>query len=138
VSSNGALASFNSSFRAAGEAFDAKEKDARAARKSAGKAQLKKMLGEKKAAVDARKAKNREDENVTTAAMLDALQGESWARVVSLVDVHSGAHGAHAAPAAATKGAKGAAPAAAAAASAGATARMKDMLLALKAKPLSA
>ena len=36
-----------------------------------------------------RKQKNREDEAAKEREMMDALEGESWGRVASLVDVHS-------------------------------------------------
>ena len=75
--------------RALGEEKDAKEREAKNARKTAGKAALKAMLAERAAAVAVRKAKNREDETAKEREMMDALEGESWGRVVSLVDVHS-------------------------------------------------
>jgi hypothetical protein len=65
---------------------------ASAARKAAGKQALKKLLAERKTIVDARKAKNREDEQATEQRMLDALQG---------MDSSAGAGGAAAAAAAA-------------------------------------
>ncbi len=130
ASESNALAEFNKRFRAAGEAKDAAERDAKAARKAAGKAGLKKLLAERKSVVDARKGKNREDEKASEQSVLDGLQGESWARVVSLVDVHGGA--AAAAAPAEKKGKH-----AAAAAAAGDTTRMKDVLIGLKAKPLA-
>jgi hypothetical protein len=152
ASGGGALAAFNAQFRAAAEAFDAREREQKAARKAAGKAALKKALAERKAAVDARKAKNREEEAATEQAMLDALQGESWSRVVDLVNVHAAGQAGAAAGGAPAAAGGGAASAAAAAgkkgggASSGAASgdragadasRMKDILLGLKAKPLA-
>jgi hypothetical protein len=129
VSSNNSLAAFNTQFREKGETFDVKERDLKNARKTSGKTALKKMLAERKAIIDQRKAKNREEEAATEQAMLDALQGENWARAVTLVDVISTSTGAHSA-----KGGKAATTKTDA--STADTSRMKDILIALKAKPL--
>lgn len=83
------LALFNAKFRAACEEKDAKEREAKSARRAAGKAALKGILADRGALVDARKAKNREDEAAKEREAMDALEGESWGRVVSLVDVHA-------------------------------------------------
>ena len=88
-----ALAAFNIRFRQQGEEKDAKERDAKAARKAAGKAALKKMLGERNERVATRKAANREAESAAEKDMLNALSGESWCRVVSLMDASAAAHG---------------------------------------------
>jgi hypothetical protein len=178
---NNALATFNARFRAAAEEKDAKEREGKAARKAAGKQALKKLLAERKTIVDARKAKNREDEQATEQRMLDALQvrpvwgvgrlgwggeatahplrlrlarrarpshllpslsplvppihpspsqGESWSRVVSLVDVHGSAHHAPAEK----KSSKQQQQQHHAGDD---TTRMKDILIGLKAKPLA-
>ncbi len=87
-----ALAAFNTKFRQAGEEKDAKEREAKAARKVSGKAALKKMLTERNERVATRKAGNREAEKAAEKDMLSALSGESWCRVVSLVDANSAAH----------------------------------------------
>lgn len=108
-------------FREQGEAKDAKERDAKAQRKSAGKAQFKKLLAERNTIAEARKAKNRDDESQNEQAMLDSLQGESWSRVVSMIDVH--------APKPEEGKKKGE--------SAHATDRMRDVLISLKGKGLS-
>jgi len=68
---------------------DAKERDAKAARRSAGKAALKKALGDRAAAVETRKASNREAEARKEKEAMDALEGEPWGRVVSLIDIHA-------------------------------------------------
>ncbi len=130
MSSNNSLAAFNTQFREKGETFDVKERDLKNARKTSGKTALKKMLAERKAIIDQRKAKNREEEAATEQAMLDALQGENWARAVSLVDVISSTAGAHTA----AKGGKSSS--AKTDSSSTDTSRMKDILIALKAKPL--
>lgn len=154
VPDTSALIAFNARFRAAGEEKDAKEREAKAARRAAGKAALKKMTAERAAAADARKARNRAEEAATERAMLDALQGETWTRVVSLIDIHGGGAGGAAAGAAGKadaaggaggKAKAGAAAAPSAAAAAGgkggaggedaACARMRDVLIGLKAKP---
>jgi membrane protein involved in colicin uptake len=99
------LIEFNKRFREAGEAKDAAARDAKAARKAAGKAAAKKMLAERADVVAARKAANRAAEAAAEKAMLDSLNGESWGRVVSLVDIHG--HTAAASPAAAAAEKKG-------------------------------
>lgn len=75
-------------FREQGEEKDAKEREAKAQRKAAGKAAFKKLTTERSVIVEGRKRKNRDDESAAEGAMLDSLQGESWSRVVSLIDVH--------------------------------------------------
>ena len=144
-----ALAAFNLRFRQQGEDKDAKERDAKQARKAAGKAALKKMLGERNERVATRKAANREAEKAVEKDMLNALSGESWTRVVSLIDASSAAHGKEEGGAAGgekkakTGGAGGGAAAAGAASDQGKvgggvgdTLRLKDILIALKSKPL--
>jgi hypothetical protein len=143
IEPSSALIEFNKRFRALVEEKDAKEREAKAARRSAGKAALKGLLGERAARIDTRKAKNREDEAAAEREMLDALQGESWSRVVSLVDIHG-----HSAATAAAKevlagerkakghhghghGHSSTEPVI------GDTARFKDILIGLKAKPLA-
>jgi hypothetical protein len=141
-----ALTAFNAKFRAAAEEKDGREREAKASRKAAGKAALKKLLADRKGAVDARKAKNREDESANEQRMLDALQGETWSRVVSLIDVHGHGHGAAAGgDGAAAGGGKAGKHAhghggghAAAAAPGSDTTRMKDVLIGLKTRPLPA
>lgn len=76
------------SFREQGETKDAKERELKSQRKAAGKAAFKKLTAERSALVDSRKQKNRDDEASKEQAMLDSLQGESWSRVVSLIDIH--------------------------------------------------
>ena len=88
-----ALAAFTVRFRQQGEEKDAKEREAKAARKAAGKAALKKMLGERNDRVASRKAANRESEKAVEKDMLSGLSGESWSRVVSLIDTSAAAHG---------------------------------------------
>jgi hypothetical protein len=94
--------------------------------------------------VEARKAHNRQDEAAKERAAMDALEGETWGRVVSLVDVH----GTGAAAAAADKkaggagggaagGAHGSSAAAAEASAPADVSRMKDVLIQLKSKPLA-
>jgi hypothetical protein len=119
---------------------DAKEREAKASRRAAGKAALKKMLAERTERIATRKAGNREAESAAEREMLDSLNGESWGRVVSLVDIHG--HTA-AAPAAAAAGErkKGSSSSSSsegkeAATAIGNTTRFKDQLIALKAKPL--
>ena len=141
-----ALIQFNIKFREAGEAKDAIAREAKAARKAAGKAAQKKMASERSEAISSRKAANRAAEAATEKEMLDSLNGESWGRVVSLIDIHAG--GVHAASGAAASGKeeKKAHAHASTASSAGKggeaavgnTSRMKDILIALKTKPLAA
>lgn len=121
-----ALVAFNTRFREQGEAKDAKEREAKGARRTAGKAALKKILAEHSARVDSRKHKNREEEAATEQQMLDSLQGESWSRVVSMVDVH------------ATPKTEGKAENKGKHGEDQGTARMRDVLIGLKAKPISA
>ena len=82
-----ALAAFNVRFRQQGEEKDAKEREGKASHKAAGKAALKKMVGERNERVATRKAANREAEKAAEQDMLNALSGESWGRVVTLMDV---------------------------------------------------
>ena len=82
-----ALAAFNVRFRQQGEEKDAKERDAKASHKAAGKAALKKMVAERNERVATRKTANREAEKAAEQDMLNALSGESWGRVVTLMDV---------------------------------------------------
>jgi hypothetical protein len=131
VSSTNSLAAFNTQFREKGESFDVKERDLKNARKTSGKTALKKMLAERKSIIDQRKAKNRDEEAATEQAMLDALQGENWARAVTLVDVLSTPTGAHSA----SKGGKTTGGSKSEGTTTD-TSRMKDILIALKAKPL--
>ena len=81
------LATFNNNFRKQGEEKDAKEREAKATRKAAGKAALKKIVVERNERVTSRKAANREAEKAAEQDMLNALSGESWGRVVTLMDV---------------------------------------------------
>jgi hypothetical protein len=131
--SSAPLADFNKRFRDLVEAKDAKERDAKAARKAAGKAALKKLLAERTEIISARKGSNRAAEASAEKEMLNALEGESWGRVVSLVDIHG--HVAASPSAGAEK--KSSAKAAVDKGEVGDTTRMKDILLTLKAKPLS-
>ena len=140
ASGGGALAAFNAQFRAAAEAFDAREREQKAARKAAGKAALKKALAERKAAVDARKAKNREDETAKEREMLEAMSGEPWHRVFTMVDVHAtpaAAGGAKAASEAESGGAGGGGKKKGDkhAEASGDLARIKDILIAVKNAP---
>jgi hypothetical protein len=136
-----ALAAFNTRFRALAEEKDAKERDGKAARKAAGKATLKKMIAERTERITTRKASNREGEAAAEREMLDSLNGESWGRVVSLVDIHG--HTAAASPAAAAAEKKGKAAGASSSGdhakdgAIGDTTRFKDALISLKAKPLA-
>jgi hypothetical protein len=123
-----ALIAFNARFRNAGEEKDAKEREARTARKAAGKAALKKLLSEKAGTVESRKRKNREEEAATEKAMLDSLQGETWTRVTTLIDIHS--------KDAPVKGKDGKPEKRMAGEDIG-QARMRDVLIGLKAKPLA-
>lgn len=125
-----ALVEFNKKFRALCEDKDAKERELKSARRAAGKAALKKLVADRTAVVDARKAKNREEEASKEKEAMDALESEAWGRVVSLIDVHGVA--AAAASAAETgsskkKGEHAEEPA---------NARQKSILIALKNSPL--
>jgi hypothetical protein len=110
------------------EEKDAKEREAKAARRAGGKAVLKSLLADRAGLVAARKQKNREDEAAKEREAMDALEGESWGRVVSLVDV-SGTHTGGTDKAAAKKAADAPEPE---------MARQKDILIALKNTPLPA
>lgn len=127
-----ALIDFNKRFRELVDAKDAKEREGKAARKAAGKAALKKMLSERSEVIASRKGSNRAAEAAAEKEMLNALEGESWGRVVSLVDIH----GHVAAPAAGAAADKKVHAKAADKGEVGDTTRMKDILLTLKAKPL--
>lgn len=139
------LVEFNKKFRAAVEEKDAKEREAKNARRSTGKATLKKLLSERLAKAEARKTKNRDDEAQKEREMLDALQSESWSRVVSLIDIHGSAAGSSASSSGGASSGAGAAAHSAEhkdkkhskeAHAHGDTSRMKDVLIQLKAKPL--
>ena len=123
--------------RAINEEKDAKERDAKAARKAGGKAALKKLLSDRAGVVEARKAKNREDEAAKEKEAMDALEGESWGRVVSLINIH-GAAAAAAAPEAGGKGKKAASSSGGSGSSGDGhdTSRHKDLLISLKSSPL--
>lgn len=84
-----ALIEFNMKFRAKVEAKDAKEREDKAARRAAGKAALKEMISQHQQTIDARKKVNREEESKVETEALEALKGESWNRVVSLINVQS-------------------------------------------------
>ena len=88
VEESNPLVEFNKRFRAACEEKDGKERDAKAQRRTAGKAALKKLLQDRSSALEARKTANREAEASAEKAAMDALEGESWGRVVSLIDIH--------------------------------------------------
>jgi hypothetical protein len=115
--------------RALCEDKDAKERDAKTARRAAGKAALKKALADRAAAVETRKASNREAEARKEKEAMDALEGEPWGRVVSLIDIH--AHS----KAAAAEGGEGGAPKKKAPADVAVpdVARHKNILISLKA-----
>jgi hypothetical protein len=81
------LIEFNKKFREQNEQKDTAEREAKAARRTAGKAALKGMIGDRKKLVDARTAKNREDESTKVAQAEQGLHGEPWARVSNLIDV---------------------------------------------------
>ena len=143
---NSALIEFNKRFRDAGEVKDATERKGKDARKAAGKAALKKMLAERTDNISTRKALNREAESAAEKEMLASLNGESWGRVVSLVDIHSGgATAAHPAGGPATAAGGGAVEKKvhhavshkAGESIVGDTGRMKDLLIALKTKPIA-
>jgi hypothetical protein len=104
---NNPLVEFNKKFRALNEEKDAAEREAKAQRKAAGRAALKKLLSERVSLVEGRKAKNREEEAARLQAAMDSLEAESWGRVVSLVDVHGTVAAAAATPASAGGGAGG-------------------------------
>ena len=128
------LAAFNTQYRDKADAFDEVERGARAARKAAGRAALKKLLEGAKQLSVARKAKNREDEAAREKAMMDSLEGESWTRVVSLVDLQAGAPP----PSVAGKGGEEAAPKKESHVPEPDIARHKDLLISLKAHPVVA
>lgn len=125
-----ALVEFNKKFRALCEEKDARERELKSQRRAAGKAALKKMVADRVAVVDARKAKNREDEAAKEKEAMDALESEAWGRVVSLIDVH----GVAAAAASAAEG--GSSKKKGEAAEEPANARQKSILIALKNAPL--
>ena len=125
-----ALVEFNKKFRAVCEDKDAKERDLKSQRRATGKAALKKMVADRAAVVEARKAKNREDEAIKEKEAMDALESEAWGRVVSLIDVH----GIAAAAASASDG--GSSKKKGEAAEEPANSRQKSILIALKNTPL--
>ena len=134
-SDSNAFQAFQTKFRAAGDDKDAREREGKASRKAAGKAALKKLLAERGERVATRKAGNRSSEKAVESEMINALSGESWGRVSSLVTVEappSGGGGGGAGAEAAGDKKKGAAG------EVGSTARMKDILISLKTKPLAA
>ena len=116
------------------EAKDAAERDAKAARRAAGKSALKGLLSERAKLVDGRKAQNRVEEAAKERDLVDAMSGAPWTRVYDLVDVHAPAAGAAAAAAGADAGAGGGKKKAAGEA-VGDLQRMKDVLIAAKNDP---
>lgn len=124
-----ALVEFNKKFRALCEEKDARERELKSQRRATGKAALKKMVADRVAIVDARKAKNREDEATKEKEAMDALESEAWGRVVSLIDVHGVA-------AAAASASEGSSKKKGEAAEEPANARQKSILIALKNAPL--
>lgn len=133
------LVEFNKRFREACEAKDAAERDAKAARRAAGKAALKSLNDERNKAIASRKASNRGEEAAKARAEKEGAAGEPWQRVFSLVDVHKEGGAAGGAGAGAEEGAgagagrkKGKGEAADAATD---TSRMKDVLIAVKNTP---
>jgi len=78
---------WRTSFREAGEEKDAAEADAKRQRQADAQAALAKWSEQHTNAVDSRKRNNREEEESKNADMLAAIEGDSWERVVSLVDV---------------------------------------------------
>lgn len=120
------LVEFNKTFRELNEQKDATERDAKAARKAAGKTALKGMLAERSKLVEARKAKNRDDEAAKESEMVKGLEGEPWARVSSLVDVL----GSHAVTGEKKKGSSTSTEHVV-----GDVSRMKDVLIAVKNQP---
>jgi len=126
-----ALVEFNKKFRALCEDKDARERELKSQRRAAGKAALKKMVADRTAIVEARKAKNREDEAAKEKEAMDALESEAWGRVVSLIDVHGVAAAASAAESGSGGGKKKGEVA-----EEPANARQKSILIALKNAPL--
>ena len=63
------------------------EKAAKAARRAAAQESLDHWATQHASAVETRKASNRTEEEEKNADLLAALEGDSWTRVVSLVDV---------------------------------------------------
>ncbi|CAE7924327.1 unnamed protein product, partial [Symbiodinium sp. KB8] len=80
------LAAWRTRFREECEEKDAEEKSAKAERVAEADAALKHWLEQHQGAVEARKASNRADESQANEDMLAALAGDSWTRVVTLVD----------------------------------------------------
>ena len=56
-------------------------------RRAAGKVAMKKLLANISDSVEKRKTLNRENEAQKEKEMMDSLEGESWGRVASLVDL---------------------------------------------------
>lgn len=132
------LVEFNKKFRALNDQKDAAEREAKAARRAAGKAGLKALLADRSKVVASRKSKNREDEAAKEREMLDAMSGEPWSRVYALVDVNAapaGGAGAAAAAADAEAGGGHKKKADKAAAEGGDLGRMKDVLISVKSAP---
>lgn len=130
------LIEFNKKFRALNEQKDGVEREAKAARRAAGKAALKTLLAERSKVVASRKTKNREDEAIKEREMLEAISGEPWSRVYALVDVNAPAGGAGAAAAAEAEPSGGSKKKAAdKAAEGGDLGRMKDVLISVKSTP---
>lgn len=132
------LVEFNKRFREACEAKDAAEREAKGARRAAGKAALKSLTDERNKAIAARKASNRSEEAAKTRAEKEGMAGEPWQRVFSLVDVHKEGAAAGAAGGAGEEGAaagrkKGKDAHATDAATD--TGRMKDVLISVKNTP---
>lgn len=132
------LVEFNKRFREACEAKDAAERDAKTARRAAGKAALKSLNEERNKAIATRKASNRGEEAAKARSEKEGMAGEPWQRVFSLVDVHKEG-GAGGAGAGAEEGAAGGAGRKKgkehAVDAATDTSRMKDVLIAVKNTP---
>lgn len=77
---------FNAAFRERCEQKDEAEAAAKAQRKAAGKEEFQAWLSERQNAIAKRQDMNRQDESALQEQLLADLEGDSWARVVSLVD----------------------------------------------------
>lgn len=109
--------SFNRKFREQGEEKDSKERDAVRASRERGSEALRSWMAEKEAQLETRKQQNRTDEEAKIAEMETALTQEPWTRVLALVDTSTPP----------TDGPAGK----------GDPARMRELLIQLKAKPLA-
>lgn len=81
-----AIAEFNRKFRELCEGKDSKEREEASARRTSAKTELSRWQAEKDAQRQARKLKNRADDEAKKAELRATLTGETWKRVATMID----------------------------------------------------